>query len=530
MKIYNKYTAILAASLLMVGCDITKVPEGDTLTEEQKKDVIDINPEMLLADVNGLPAGLIPLDILKGTSLAHFDFGYPAVAMIYDASGQDIFGPNVGYNWFSDPMLFSDKLYTTKQTNLIWKLFYNHMKTANNILEIVDAGTDDATLKKYRGQALTSRAFDYLNLVQAFQFTYAGHENEKAVPLVLDNMPAEKISNNPRATVKEVYTQILKDLDEAIVLLEGVNNSGAKDQISQQVAYGLRARTNLVMQNWKEAAADAEKAMGSASVASLTDVSSPSFNSAASNSWIWGCIITEDNDVVQTGIINWPSHLCSFTGNGYTTAVGTWRSINNKLWNEIPATDIRKQWWVSPDTTTTLVDGVMIDTKEGPIPALDYFGIPPYGNVKFHAYKSIFGNTTNASDWPLMRAEEMVLIKAEGLAMSGDIAGSKSVLEGFVRTNRNPDFICTASSAEAIQDEIWFQRRIEFWGEGYSLFDVLRLKKPLKRMGTNFPAAALYDLPAESQIMIYRIPESEVNVNDGISESDNNPAATAPAP
>lgn len=42
--------------------------------------------------------------------------------------------------------------------------------------------------------------------------------------------------------------------------------------------------------------------------------------------------------------------------------------------------------------------------------------------------KSGVGSTTNDSDWCLMRAEELILIKAEGLAMRGDVAGGKRYL------------------------------------------------------------------------------------------------------
>ena len=67
---------------------------------------------------------------------------------------------------------------------------------------------------------------------------------------------------------------------------------------------------------------------------------------------------------------------------------------------------------------------------------VEYFGLEPYVNTKFGAYQSVFGNTTNASDWPLMRVEEMYLIKAEAEAMSGNLAAGKSTLENFVQAYR----------------------------------------------------------------------------------------------
>lgn len=75
-----------------------------------------------------------------------------------------------------------------------------------------------------------------------------------------------------------------------------------------------------------------------------------------------------------------------------------------------------------------------------------------------------------------MRVEEMYLIKAEAEAMGGNLSGGKSTLENFVRTYRDPSFTSKANSAQDFQDEVWLQRRMELWGEGFSLFDILRLK------------------------------------------------------
>jgi hypothetical protein len=106
---------------------------------------------------------------------------------------------------------------------------------------------------------------------------------------------------------------------------------------------------------------------------------------------------------------------------------------------------------------------------------------------------------------------------------------AKQTLENFVKTYRNPDYTCTASSAQEMQDEIWLQRRMELWGEGFALFDILRLKKPIIRKDTNYEAKVQFNLEPESQIMIYRIPQCEMETNNGIKESDNNPAAPQPS-
>ncbi|WP_244964554.1 RagB/SusD family nutrient uptake outer membrane protein [Phocaeicola sartorii] len=101
-------------------------------------------------------------------------------------------------------------------------------------------------------------------------------------------------------------------------------------------------------------------------------------------------------------------------------------------------------------------------------------------------------------------------------------------MENFVKNYRDPSYVCSASSAEALQDEIWFQRRVELWGEGFSFFDMMRLKKPMDRTGANYASNVAFNLPAESQIFLWLIPEDEINNNSGISKDDNNPVVSVP--
>lgn len=525
MKFTHRYITLAVAISLLASCDLDKFPEGQYVSQDQKEQTVQDRPNLITAEVNAMSAKLNFFGTISNdASTYHNDFGAPAIALFMESAGQDFVATTSGYNWFNSAQNFSDRVYSSASDELIWKTYYNHLKAANNVLTLIDEDTDDASLKIYRGQALAARAYDYLNLVQIYQFTYAGHENALAVPIVTETMSEEEMQNNPRATVQQVYDQIMSDLNQAIELLTGFDNGANKDQPDEYVVYGLRARANLLMQNWADAARDAERAIAGGVPQSLAEVSTPTFNSATASSWLWAVMITPDNDVVQTGIINWPSHLSSLTGNGYTTLVGAWRYVSTSLYDLIPATDIRKQWFMSPENTSTLVDNETVNGE----PVIDYFGLAPYVNVKFGAYQNIFANTTNASDWPLMRVEEMYLIKAEAEAMSGNLAGGKTTLENFVRAYRDPSFSSQATSASEFQDEVWLQRRMELWGEGYALFDILRLKKPVIRKGTNYAAAVQYNIQPESQILIYRIPQCEMETNAGISEEDNNPAADQP--
>ena len=76
-------------------------------------------------------------------------------------------------------------------------------------------------------------------------------------------MPEEENASEQgvaRATTREVYAYIMENLNKAITLLEANTvEYPHKGFISTEAAYALRARINLVMNNWEAAASDVER-------------------------------------------------------------------------------------------------------------------------------------------------------------------------------------------------------------------------------------------------------------------------------
>ena len=410
------------------------------------------------------------------------------------------------------------------------------IKQANDILATIPADTENQTLIHYRGQALVARAFANFTLAQRFQFTYKGNEDKPTVPIVTWDMPAERAGANPRATNAEIYKLIYDDLTQAIADLEGFQRT-SKAAADRNVAYGMRARVNLVMNNWGEAATDAEAALSGYTFLSKDDVSAPGFNSANSPSWIWAGIYKAADTPANYRNITWGGHLCSFA-RGYTTSQGLYKRINSLLYNMIPDTDVRKGWWINASLESPLLDHMDWDGVTGS--AISSLAIPnvkrafqPYTNVKFAPYENKCGTDINAGDWCIMRAEEMLLIQAEAMAMGGNLGGGKSLLENWVKTYRDPSYSCAATTPEAFQSEIWWQRRVELWGEGHAYTDIMRLKKNLVRCTTDgksdFPDAWAFNIAATDGILLMRIPTGETNANAAIDPvKDNNNEGTFP--
>ena len=540
----NRYFAALLGGtmLLTTSCsDLDTNPSGSTMGDGQLNEVLAQDPSKLKSEVSGMYANMIEYGAIAQWygDVRHYDFGYASTMMMMDASGQDEPSQVSGYNWYNKPLRFVDRTANSETTYFIWNQCYKNIKVANDVLKSVDLENLSDVAKSYVGQAYAMRAFEYFTLIQLYQFTYKGHEDAAGVPLVTEKTTEAEANNNPRAAVKDVYKQIMDDLNIAIDYL--TDSRSAKSEINRQVAYGLLARVNLVMQNWSDAAADAKKAAEGYTPLSKEAAAAPGFNDVSASNWIWGNIIDESNDIVQTGILNFPSMMCSFTGNGYSPTYAC-RMINSKLWKEIPSTDVRKGWWIDENLNSSIVDSKYVvhqkdEDEEGNV--VKYLAVynqtgdevaditEPYTNVKFGAYKNQYGNELNACDIPLMRVEEMILIQAEATAMGGNVEEGKRILEDFVRTYRDPSYTCNASTAEGVQDAVWFQRRVELWGEGFSFTDLLRLKKPLDRTGANYEVSVRFNLPAESPIFLYLIPEDEENHNEALV-GNNNPVVAVP--
>ena len=537
------FVALLgSAMLLTTSCsDLDTNPSGSTMSDGQLNEVLAQDPSKLKSEVSGMYANMIEYGAIAQWygDVRHYDFGYASTMMMMDASGQDEPSQVSGYNWYNKPLRFVDRTANSETTYFIWNQCYKNIKVANDVLKSVDLENLSDVAKSYVGQAYAMRAFEYFTLIQLYQFTYKGHEDAAGVPLVTEKTTEAEANNNPRAAVKDVYKQIMDDLNIAIDYL--TDSRSAKSEINRQVAYGLRARVNLVMQNWSDAAADAKKAAEGYTPLSKEAAAAPGFNDVSASNWIWGNIVDESNDIVQTGILNFPAMMCSFTGNGYSPTYAC-RMINSKLWKEIPSTDVRKGWWIDENLNSSIVDSKYVvhqkdEDEEGNV--VKYLAVynqtgdevaditEPYTNVKFGAYKNQYGNELNACDIPLMRVEEMILIQAEATAMGGNVEEGKRILEDFVRTYRDPSYTCNASTAEGVQDAAWFQRRVELWGEGFSFTDLLRLKKPLDRTGANYEVSVRFNLPAESPIFLYLIPEDEENHNEALV-GNNNPVVAVP--
>jgi len=548
MKLYRFAILSLAAMSAVACSDINgQDPETGEITAAQSLETNAVLSERADAVFAGMYTIMGQPYSVFGSSGRADDFGFIMSAISADCEGADYIYSNSGYNWFSVACAYTSRNANYANPYIRYNIPYKQIGLAQQVWDSYpsiddlkadinsgNAATVSAAKKKLakKVQARAVRAFDYLMLAPFFQFGYSVAGDSLCIPVL--NEDVKDYSNNPRATVKQVYEQILKDLNVAIENLkiaEYVRSS--KSEIDLQVAYGLRARANLAMGNWADAAADAELAMAGYTPATIEEVSVPQFNNITAKNWMWGIDIT-DAMVQSGGYATSSSWVSVFSGDGYTAACQLGPMINKLLYDKISSTDVRKGWWLdaslhSPNIANlswTCVSGGATVTKKGDEicnlvaddGSKDVF--LPYTSVKFGQLSGV-GNTLNNNDWPLMRVEEMYLIAAEGYAKSNQEDKARNMLNALMK---NRDLNYNASNiSRTLADEIWFQRRVELWGEGFFISDAKRLNKPIVRFHadkeSNYPAAYQFNISADDGWLNMRFPQTEKDNNAGIVDN-----------
>ncbi len=386
-----------------------------------------------------------------------------------------------------------------------WLMFYSWIANANVLINGIDentAGSQDD--KDYIiGQALAYRAFFHYQLVQQWANRYdsGGGNSQPGVPYMMEATTEPQ----PRETVEQVYTNIIQDLDDAIILLEGKSRKN-KSHINIDVARGMRARVALTMGDYLTAVTYAQQArVGYELMDSATYSLGFQIGSQSSDEYMWASQIQED----QTD--KWGNLGAYLSRNFSSTSIRrNPRSIFSVLYDLIADTDVRKTLW---DPT-----GDHLDLQARGVEIVASAARFPYTNQKFIAVST----ADSRVDVPLMRVSEMYLIEAEAEARQGhDVEAAAALYPMAVA--RDPSYIQSTNTGQALIDEIMIQRRVELWGEGQRFFDLKRLNLPLDRNGGNHSSSingSLMDVPAGDTRWTALIPQAEMDANPLMVQND----------
>ena len=529
MKIFGKIYAVLAmgAALTLTGCIDETFPESSTVTEDQ------MSAAGLSSAVNGMSAQYVQGYLVYGEQVHETDMAYPQfmIAMTEMMGDMYALGSNTGYDWYCT--------YNTMDRNMAgssyfswlpWRTLYMFVKGANDAIKtykaIEDPIDDD---KNYAAMAYAYRAHDYYLLTVLFEpvankYTDCSKVLGLTVPIVTEETTEEEAANNPRATHDAMTEFILSDLNTAEQLFTETGYKG-KDRTAPNLAvvYGLKAKVYMWDQNYEKALEYAEKAIAAAEAGGATmmtkqELTSPTTAFAtATNGWMWYAHYSAEN----------MGNLCNFTGMmsgeadwGYSSL--SCPGIDRSLYEKMGINDYRRKWFLDPDRKRgdyeTCRDEDWLADK------------PDYLSIKFRCAQGDYKTYSigGAVDVPIMRLEEMYLLRAEAAGMTQGFAKGVQLLQQWVTAYRDGAYKCRATNEREMQLAVLDQMRIEFWGEGNAFPSAKRIKPGVMQYykGTNAPAT-IYYINAEGIKPNWNlvIPDYETEINK-VLQDQNNPDPT----
>ncbi|SEW51079.1 RagB/SusD family nutrient uptake outer membrane protein [Chitinophaga arvensicola] len=167
------------------------------------------------------------------------------------------------YQWQPDFVASSNAAGFNMNFNT-WGTYYQLLLGVNVALQYLDNSTGRQSDKdQFKGEAYTLRAFYHFMLVNIYAKPY---NDSLSTPDKNPGIPIRKsadFSNDllTRNTVKEVYTQIVSDLDSGMYLLDKQKTEQVPYRISHVAAHLLASRIYLYMEDWDKAISHADEVL-----------------------------------------------------------------------------------------------------------------------------------------------------------------------------------------------------------------------------------------------------------------------------
>lgn len=406
---------------------------------------------------------------------------------------------------------------SSQYTYYPWRYYYRLISNANRILAHIDEPTCSESEKQFiQAQALTFRAYAFSMLAQIYCKRWVDSDNGASSGLILKL--GEEGEGLIISSLTDTYAQIYQDLDKAIELYQQSGLSRESEDFflpDIHVAYATYARAALTRNDWASAAKYAKLAYANHPLMSSEHLLSDGF-CTKNDEWIWG------GASVQLYYYSYHAYIAYNSNSGNVRNYP--KCISKELFQQIPATDVRKQWWLDPT-------GYTYNTSTGQAPTnsqlySDTHAAKPdlQRNASVYAYmqwKVRCNETPGIGDLCIFRSSEMYLIEAEAEYKLGNDAAAQAALVTLNKTSgRDPQYNCN-KTGEDLFNEIKLYRRIELWGEGFDWFDLKRWNDPLVRHnpneGGNFLASlAVTIMPNDKNDWTFLIPTLDTDFDDNL--------------
>lgn len=454
------------------------------------------------ADLSSVRAGMY--QIIKGTS----DFkDYYAARMFYygEVRGEDMQTEKSG----SRSQLCYDMTYSTADNApSIWQTPYIVIGRANRIIEAAESGklTDKEEaadiIAQYAAEAKVARAMAHFDLVRVYGKTYTAPDapNSLGIPVVTTVLGSD--SKLIRNTVSEVYTQVIKDLNEAINS-KALSESSTPGYINLWAAKALLSRVYLTQ-------GDNQKSL---------DVAEDIIKNSPYKLWkneeyvgAWSKISGVHSnemlfEIAITGSTDWTDRegiAYLYNEDGYADIIATKKFLD--LLNEDPD-DVRLGVFLAPTTK-------------------DFKKLYGTNTVFLNKYPADGLSDLRYNNVPLVRLSEVYLNAAEAAAKLGNQNDKAVEYLDAILKRANPNK--TVKGTTVTVDRVLLERRKELIGEGHRFFDAMRNNETVIRYTSKEDQGWQQALKEEARSFnrdfyktLLPIPQDEIDANPSMKDQQN---------
>jgi starch-binding outer membrane protein, SusD/RagB family len=346
----------------------------------------------------------------------------------------------------------------------LWQAHYRALLDVNTALKAVINGqvenADEDGINRLIGEGKFLRAWNYFQLVRLWG----------GVPVYLENDDPIK-EPKPRASIKEVYDQIVSDFTEAAEKLPAIWGE-APGKPTQGAANGLLAKVFLTMAtaplnetgNYQKAAETAKKVMDGGIYSLVPDIDDVfKIENKYGPEMMWGFNSTIDDLATDAPI--WGPAADPYWGWGDYLVDTHWDS----LYPQQP----RKDAYIIDS-----LNGVYYTEFDNPRPSVKKY-MPPY--ITEEQYQ----NYTSPNNFPIIRYADVLLIfaEAENMANGGPTQAAVDAVNQVIdrandyKPNANDPLLTTAMSRDAFDAAVLNQRNLELCFEYDRYFDLLRKRR-----------------------------------------------------
>ncbi len=361
----------------------------------------------------------------------------------------------------------------------LWAAGYAAINRCNVVIDGLTKSTiGDGLKKNLIAEAKFVRASSYFMLMQLYARPYTdGNGSKLGIILKLQPETSSGEQNQTRATAGEIYTQIVKDLNEAETDLPSAyaNATLNTTRAHKNSAAAMKTRVYLNMGQWANVITEGNKLVPNAAP--------------------W---------TAPTGVANGLLANVATVYTSYTSAEAIFSMPFTAL--DVPGTQNGLGWYYNPGPNgggefalNTTAPGIYADAGWRTSDARRGLLVESGGQTWLRK----FPNPNNAADWsPVNRYAEVMLNLAEALARNEAGTAVNTRALAILNAIRKRSDATIADFAPATKDElvnlILNERRIELLGEGFRSSDIARTNAtfPAKgSVGSVAPSANQYIWP-----------------------------------